>query len=172
MERLTEYILDNYDNVKEVLKKENVLEIDLIRKLALFEDTYLEPSEIEQLKGKREVLWEKIDKLTSEVISAYRERDKFRVELAEKDRLLENTVIPKFKIGDEVWIIKRIKQEVANGKIIKKYLYFNGGTPENLRNVNRWRIRLRNNSEVTKKEYELFYTRKEAEDALKKLEGK
>ena len=104
------------------------------------------------------------------------EVDKWRLELqkenAELKQKLENAIVPKFKVGDEIWIIKRIKKEVANGKIIKKYLYFNGGTPENLRNENRWRIRLKNNSEVTKKEYELFYTREEAEEALKKLEEK
>ena len=90
--------------------------------------------------------------------------------IAELEKQLENAIVPKFKIGQEVWVIKRIKQEIANGKIIKQYSYFNGGTPENLRNVNRWRIRLKNNSEVTKKEYEIFTTKAQAEEALKKLE--
>jgi len=92
--------------------------------------------------------------------------------IAELEKQLENAIVPKFKIGQEIWVIKRIKQEIANGKIIEQYSYFNGGTPENLRNVNRWRIRLKNNSEVTKKEYELFATREQAEEALKQLEGK
>jgi hypothetical protein len=64
MERLTQYILDNYDNVKEVVKKGNVLEIDLIRRLALFEDACLESSEIEQLKANQnKVAIEKLEKL-------------------------------------------------------------------------------------------------------------
>ena len=92
--------------------------------------------------------------------------------IAELEKQLEKAIVPKFKVGDEVWVIKRIKQEIANGKIIKKYSYFNGGTPENLRNVNRWRIRLKNNSEVTKKEYEIFTTKEKAEEVLKKLEEK
>ena len=58
------------------------------------------------------------------MVNFLKENLKLKAELAEKDRLLENTIIPKFKIGDEVWIIKRIKQEVANGKIIKKIFIF------------------------------------------------
>jgi hypothetical protein len=122
------------------------------------------------------VLLEEDCQLLDRILDDYEQKDQriaeLEKQLAEKDKLLGNAIVPKFKVGDEVWVIKRIKQEIANGKIIKKYSYFNGGTPENLRNVNRWRIRLKNKSEVTKKEYELFVTREQAEEYLKKMERK
>ena len=69
-------------------------------------------------------LWNSLkdkSKIVDTLIDLKEQNLKLKAELAE---LKQNAIVPKFKVGDEVWVIKRIKQEIANGKIIKKIFIF------------------------------------------------
>jgi len=98
------------------------------------------------------------------------ENTRLKAELAEKDRLLENAIVPKFKVGDRVWaVIDYFSEETATGfeTVIEN------GIVEEIR-VNKYRMDyLSGNRIYREQKYEyLFATEEEAQQKLKELEGK
>ena len=98
------------------------------------------------------------------------ENTRLKAEFAEKDRLLENAIVPKFKVGDRVWaVIDYFSEETATGfeTVIEN------GIVEEIR-VNKYRMDyLSGNRIYREQKYEyLFATEEEAQQKLKELEGK
>lgn len=60
-------------------------------------------------------------KLSMQLTDSYNDIKQLKQQLAEKDELLKNAVVPKFKVGDEVWLIEENgltdKKELMNCKI-------------------------------------------------------
>ncbi len=142
--------------------------IDAANKLDAYEDTGLEPEEIEQLKG--EVFGLKVDKQELEKYRAIGPIDRLR-ELVEADRDGRCVVLP-CKTGDAVWIIPERGARRAERWIVHRVYK---------RDAGRWCFDLKNMmlSQKRPNEFEMcrrsissfgktvFLTREAAEAALK-----
>lgn len=81
------------------------------------------------------------------------ENEQLKQQLAEKDKQLENAIVPKFKVGDVLWYIRCDK--------VEKFIVYEARCDCVFYYVNE--------DGVDVDEYKLFATKQEAEEALKKL---
>lgn len=128
MERLTD---TSIEDVRNNLDAFDIMdwEEDIYNKLAEYED-FMEENGFESLED-------------------------IKQQLAEKDKQLENAIVPKFKVGDVLWYIRCDK--------VEKFIVYEARCDCVFYYVNE--------DGVDVDEYKLFATKQEAEEALKKLKG-